>query len=231
MKLPDQKIDVIYEDNHLLVINKPAGIATMGTGDDRVTLLDVAKQYIKQKYDKPGNVYLGVVSRLDAVTSGVIVFARTSKAADRLSRLFHDRKVDKRYLALVEGLPQPSSRVIESFLIKDDSQKRMVGHQREIAGSKLARLSYTTIASRAERALLSVELETGRKHQIREQLASIGHAVVGDRKYGSDVSFPGGVALHAYRLAFLHPVGNDALEFTAPLPGVWPRWCHDAVKT
>ncbi len=231
MKPVDKSLDVLFEDNHLLVINKRAGLATMGTGDDRVTLLELAKGYIKQKYDKPGNVYLGIVSRLDTVTSGAIVFARTSKAADRLSRAFRERRVDKQYLALVEGHLKPADRTLESYVIKNDSQTRMVSHDREVTGSKLARLSYKTIASRNNRTLLRVTLDTGRKHQIRVQLAAAGHAVVGDRKYGSEIKFADGVALHSHRLAFVHPVGGGRLEFAAQLPSTWPAWCREAAET
>jgi 23S rRNA pseudouridine1911/1915/1917 synthase len=226
MPRPDQPLDVLYEDNHLLVINKPAGLATMGTGDERMTLVDLAKVYIRDKYDKPGNVYLGVVSRLDMVTSGVIVLARTSKSAARLTTAFRKREVAKRYLALIQGEIDPPSGTLEHHLSKDDANRRMVASRQESKASQLARLQYETLRTVGERTLARVELETGRKHQIRVQLASIGHAILDDKKYGSEHKFAKGIALHSSRLILRHPTRGDELEFSAPLPHYWPMWCR-----
>lgn len=216
-------LDVLYEDNHLLVLNKPAGLPTMGTPEGTPTLLNVAKEYIKQKYQKPGNVYLGVMSRLDAPVTGVVLLARTSKAAARMTEQFRTHVVQKTYWTLVEGIPSPPSSTYTNWLIQDERHRRMHVVEADHLGAKEARLAYRTLSSDGRTALLEVELETGRKHQIRLQMAHHGHPVVGDRKYGSELKFPSGIALHARRLVVAHPVRGEALVFEAPLPKSWPR--------
>lgn len=215
-------LDVLYEDNHLLVVNKPAGIATMGVRDDRPTMLSVAKEYIRTKYNKPGNVYLGVVSRLDAPVTGVLLIARTSKAARRLTESFRSRSVEKCYLALVEGHPSESQATLEHYLRKDERHRKMHTTSASAPDAQRAVLRYEVLSEQAETSLVRVELDTGRKHQIRVQLAKIGHAIVGDRKYGSTRAFPQGIALHSRRIALEHPVRKTPLEVVAPLPAYWP---------
>lgn len=223
---------MLYEDNHLLVVDKPAGLATMGVADDKPSLLREARDYIKRKYSKSGNVYLGIVSRLDAPVTGVIVVARTSKAASRLTEAFRMRQVDKSYLALVEGHPENSSTRLENYLRKDERHRRMHTTHATAEGAQYAALRYQVIEELADRSLLKVTLETGRKHQIRIQLAKLGHAICGDRKYGSQVAFPPGrskqgIALHSWRLTMRHPVARDGqrnvLAIEAPLPTYWPK--------
>jgi 23S rRNA pseudouridine1911/1915/1917 synthase len=219
MELPP--LDVLYEDNHLLALVKPAGLATMGLPGDRATLLTQAKEYIKERYHKPGNVYLGVISRLDAPVTGVVVFARTSKAARRLTEQFRTRAVEKSYWAVVEGLLRPESGSYIDWLGEDERHRRMHIVGRTMPAAKEARLSYRRLKTFQDASLVEIELETGRKHQIRLQLAHHGHPIVGDRKYGSRLGFSSGIALHARRLVVAHPVSGSPVELVAPLPAAW----------
>ena len=243
--MPNDALDVLYEDNHLLVLNKPAGLPTMGTPGGEATLLSRAKDYLKQKYAKPGNVYLGVVSRLDAPVTGLVLFARTSKSAARLTEQYRTRAVQKTYWALVPSntlrtrgkgdspifadtkigtVPTlPASGSYLDWLAEDERHRRMHVVSPDHPAGKEARLTYRRIADDGRLALLEIGLETGRKHQIRVQLAHHGEAVAGDRKYGSPLKFPVGIALHARRLVILHPVRGEPMEFLAPLPRYWPR--------
>ena len=220
--MSDSAVNVIYEDNHLLALNKPAGLPTMGTPDGQPTLLTLAKDYVKQKYQKPGNVYLGVVSRLDAPVTGVVLLARTSKAARRLAEQFREHVVRKTYWVLVEGAIEPPSASYVDWLGQDERHRRMHVVGCTLPGAKEARLAYRRLSVFRAMSLVEVELETGRKHQIRLQLAHHGYPVVGDRKYGSRAPFPAGIALHARRLVVVHPVRGDALTLEAPLPKSWP---------
>jgi 23S rRNA pseudouridine1911/1915/1917 synthase len=222
-------LEVLYEDNHLLAVNKPAALATMGTPGDRPTLLALAKEYVKRKYCKPGNVYLGVMSRLDAPVTGVVLLARTSKAARRLTEQFRSHAAQKVYRALVEGTSVPAAGRYVDWLAEDERHRRMhVVRPDDSArdASKEARLSYRRLAAVGGIWLLEVEPETGRKHQIRLQLAHHGHPVVGDRKYGSRLRFPLGIALHSWRLTVAHPVGGQPVVIEAPLPKTWPEVCR-----
>jgi len=214
---------VLYEDNHLLVVIKPAMLPTMGVAADRPSLLAQAKDYIREKYNKAGEVYLGIVSRLDAPVTGVLVLARTSKAASRLTRQFRERQVEKTYLALVPGGINPASGELEHHVAKDERHRKVRIVAKDARGASLARLTYDTIEQIGELSLLEIELQTGRKHQIRVQLAETGHPIVGDRKYGSRIAFPHGIALHARHLAFEHPVRKIAMQFDAPLPAAWNK--------
>ncbi len=216
---------ILYEDNHLLAVLKPPGIATMGVADDRPSILSMARQYIKERHNKPGNVYLGVVSRLDAPVSGVLVFARTSKAASRLNDQFRHRQVEKVYWAVVEEPIDPAAGVLEDWLLVDERHRRVHLRRQEAEGAKLARLSYRTLRkTQNKKHLIEVRLETGRKHQIRVQLAGCGHPIVGDRKYGSRETFAVGIALHARRLVFAHPVKKSKIDILAPLPPSWRKF-------
>lgn len=212
---------VVYEDNHLLAIAKPAGLATQGVKAGERSLATMAKAYLKRKYRKPGNVYLGIVSRLDADTSGVVLLARTSKAAARLSQQFRERLVKKTYWAVVEGSVAPETAELTDWLVKNERLRRMEIAGAKRAGAQEARMSYRRLKAFSGETLLEIDLQTGRKHQIRVQLAARGHPVVGDRKYGSQRAFARGIALHCRRLRFAHPVGHAPIELTAPVPEAW----------
>lgn len=223
-------LDVLYEDNHLLAINKPAMLPTMGVAENTPSLLALAKEYIRRKYDKPGNVYLGIVSRLDAPVTGVVVMARTSKAAGRLTNQFKERGVQKIYWAVVAGQVAPTSACLTNFLRRDERHRRVHVTGPDAQGAQMAELSYRSLVTdplapqlraRSDASLLEVRLHTGRKHQIRVQLAHAGHPVVGDRKYGSDRPFSIGIALHARKLVLEHPVRKILVEVEAPLPQSW----------
>jgi 23S rRNA pseudouridine1911/1915/1917 synthase len=223
-------IDVLYEDNHLLAVNKPAMLPTMGVSDDRPSLLVAAKDYIRRKYAKPGNVYLGIVSRLDAPVTGVVLMARTSKAAARLAEQFRERYVEKTYWAIVEGVIEPASGQLVDYLRKDERHRRMHVAGANAPGAQRAELAYRVLmdepaaprlSDRSWATLLEVRPHTGRKHQIRVQLAQAGFPVVGDRKYGSRREFASGIALHARRLRVTHPVQKTSVTIEAPLPTEW----------
>jgi 23S rRNA pseudouridine1911/1915/1917 synthase len=217
-------LDVLYEDNHLLAVNKPALLPTMGVAADVSSLLTVAKEYIRRKYAKPGEVYLGIVSRLDAPVTGVVLMARTSKAAGRLSEMFRERDVEKTYWALVEGRVEPASGTLVHYLRKDERHRRMHVATANASDAQRAELNYRMLKSVNGNTLLEIELLTGRKHQIRVQLADAGWLVVGDRKYGSRRAFPTGIALHSRRLSFEHPVRKVCVEIEAPLPPAWENF-------
>ncbi len=215
------KLDVLYEDNHLLIVNKPVGLPTMGVAANKPSLLTLAKDYVREKYNKPGNVYLGIVSRLDAPVSGVVLLARTSKAAARLTKQFKERSVDKVYWALVEPgfYPEQGARI--DWVRHDERHRRVHLTEPNTPGGKEARLEFRRIRTVPRAALVEVRLLTGRKHQIRVQLAGMEFPVLGDRKYGSRRAFTAGIALHGKRLTFDHPVGGRRVEISAPLPPAW----------
>jgi 23S rRNA pseudouridine1911/1915/1917 synthase len=212
---------VLYEDNHLLAVVKPAHLPTMGVAEGEPSLLTAAKEYVKRTYQKPGNVYLGIVSRLDAPVTGVVVLARTSKAAARLTDQFRSGAVVKCYWALVEQPPAPAQAECVDWMRKDERHRKMHVTHAQHPEAQEARLRYRTLVELPHAALLEVQLETGRKHQIRVQLARRGYPILGDRKYGSGVPFPDGIALHARRLELLHPVRKTPLRLIAPLPACW----------
>jgi 23S rRNA pseudouridine1911/1915/1917 synthase len=218
-------LSILYEDNHLLAIDKPAGLPTMGAMPGKLSAADAAREYLKRKYHKPGNVYVGVVSRLDAPASGVLVLARTSKAAARLNEQFKRGTVEKTYWALVAGHPELPTAELSDYLLKDEDAERMRVVDRDRPGAKHAVLRYLRLAAAPEGAsLLEIQLLTGRKHQIRVQLASRGFPILGDRKYGSSNPFPAGIALHARRLIVEHPTKRTRIELTSPLPVHWRKW-------
>lgn len=219
MRLPP--LPVLYEDNHLLVVNKPAGLVTMGVAADRPSALAAARQYIKQRYAKPGNVYLGVVSRLDGPVSGVLLLARTSKAAARLNEQFRGGEVEKIYWGVVEGRVEPAAAEWTDWLAADDRHRRMHIVAAGALGARQARLRYRRLQMVSAGSWVEIELGTGRKHQIRLQFARRGHPIVGDRKYGSHVALSDGIALHSRKLRFLHPVTKLPIEAVAPVPPAW----------
>jgi len=214
-------MDILYEDNHVIALNKPSGLATMGLPDGEETLFTQTKAYIKEKYAKPGEVYLGVVSRLDVPVSGVVIFARTSKAAARLNEQFREHTIEKIYAALVEGTITPLECECVDYLCEDKRHRKVM--RTHSAEGKESKLRYRTLRQSGQCSLVEIHLETGRKHQIRVQLASRGFPIRGDIKYGAKMSFPGGIALHAWKLTFSHPTMKERIELTAPLPSTFMR--------
>lgn len=217
-------MQILYEDNHLLVVQKPAGLPTMGVAAGEKSLLTVAKEYIAQKYDKPGNVYLGVVSRLDTPTTGVVVIARTSKAADRLNQQFREHSVRKIYHAVVAGHFAEESGTFTDRIAEEKRHRKMYITKNPAEDSVEGILHYTVLRRFAKHTLLEIRLETGRKHQIRVQMQHHGHPIVGDRKYGSPDPFPVGIALHAAELTLTHPTTHEEMTFRAEFPGTWKKW-------
>ena len=207
---------ILYEDNHVIALVKPPGLATMGLPDGKETLFTQTKAYIKEKYAKPGEVYLGVVSRLDVPVSGIILFARTSKAAARLNEQFREHTVKKIYAALVEGAIFPVEGECVDYLCEDGRHRKV--WRTQPGEGKECKLRYRKLRQLDRCSLIEIQLETGRKHQIRAQLASRGFPIKGDIKYGAKMSFPDGIALHAWKLTFSHPTTKERIELTDPLP-------------
>ena len=224
--MSDPRVVPLYEDNHLLALNKPPRLPTMGAPAGVDTLLTLARDYIKHKYNKPGNVYLGVVSRLDAPVTGVVLLARTSKAAARLTEQFRGKQVEKIYWAVVQQPPDPPQGECVDWIGKHARHRKVFVTHRDAPDAQEARLSYRTLGVVRGHGLLEVQLETGRKHQIRVQLARLGCPILGDRKYGAKTEFSPGIALHAARLRLEHPVGGEPLQIVAPLPPAWKRYEH-----
>ncbi len=212
-------LNILYEDNHVIVINKRASEIVQGdkTGDE--TLPDKIKAYLKEKYQKPGNVFCGVVHRLDRPTSGAVIFARTSKGLERLNEQFREKETKKTYWAIVENKPENPRGTLVHYLKKNEKQNKSYATLVETAGSKKAILHYELIASSDKYHLLEVILETGRHHQIRVQLSSIGCIIKGDVKYGARrPNIDGSVGLHARYLEFNHPTTKELIKITAPVP-------------
>jgi len=212
-------LQVLYEDNHIIIINKRVGDIVQGdkTGDQ--PLSDVIKDYIKDKYNKPGNVYLGVVHRLDRPTTGIVLFSKTSKALPRLNKLFAERLAKKTYWAVVKNKPQNEQGTLIHWLKKNPKNNKSTAYIKEVENSKKAILHYKLLKKLKTYYLLEINLETGRHHQIRSQLSSIGCPIKGDLKYGFDRSNKNaGIHLHARQISFIHPVSKIELNITAPLP-------------
>lgn len=223
--------EVLYEDNHLLIVSKPAGfIVQEEPGEsEKDSLEEWAKNYIKVKYDKPGDVFLGVVHRIDTPVTGTVVLARTSKALERMNKLFKDREVEKIYWALVQSNPPATSGEMEHYLKKNTKINKSTAHDEWVRGSQRAVLEYHTLARIGDSYLLEINLKTGRPHQIRAQLAAAGCPIAGDMKYGFDKKVPGGgIYLHSRKISFLHPVKKEKIETTAPLPRyqLWQQFEH-----
>ncbi len=219
MRSTPTDIQILYEDNHLIVVNKRPGDIVQGDKTGDMPLSDVVKEYISVKYHKPGAAFLGVVHRLDRPTSGIVVFARTSKALARLNKMFSERETEKIYWAVVKNNPPKIEDRLVHFLRRNAKQNKSYANEKEVPDSKKAILSYRMIKSLKSYFVLEIELETGRHHQIRSQLAFIGCPIKGDLKYGFDRSNPdGSIHLHARKLKLRHPVTKEILEFTAPPP-------------
>ncbi|HCS88319.1 MAG TPA: RNA pseudouridine synthase [Bacteroidales bacterium] len=216
---------VLYEDNHIIAVNKACGEIVQGDKTGDVSLLETVKAYIKQKYNKPGDVFLGLPHRIDRPTSGVVLFARTSKALTRLNALFqtHDQ-IRKTYWAIVEKAPKQSEGRLENYLLRREAKNKSYVVSPDTKGAKQAVLTYRTLVQGERYTLLEVHLLTGRHHQIRCQLAAIGCPIRGDLKYGAKRSNPdGGISLHAREITFVHPVTHLAITITAPVPSE-PLW-------
>ncbi len=214
-----KNLQVIFEDNHIIVINKRPGDIVQGDKTSDTPLSEVVKEYIKHKYNKPGNVYLGVVHRLDRPTSGIVLFAKTSKALPRLNKLFADKVAKKTYWAIVKQIPEKTSDTLIHWLKRNPKQNKSYAHKNEVPESKKAILEYRLIKKMDRYALLEIDLQTGRHHQIRSQLSGIGSPIKGDLKYGFDRSNANGsIHLHARRLEFVHPVKKETITLEAPLP-------------
>jgi len=214
-----QPFQVIYEDNHLLIVNKAPGILVQGDRTGDVTLLEVLKEYVKEKYNKPGEVFLGLVHRLDRPVSGLVVFARTSKALERMNEIFRKRLVQKTYWAVVRRKPPENAGKLVHWLVKNEQKNVVTAHEDEVPGSQRAELTYRVLGKINEHYLLEVSPLTGRPHQIRVQLASMGCPIRGDVKYGYDRAVPDKkIYLHARRLYFVHPIKKEPLLCRAALP-------------
>ena len=217
-------LEVLFEDNHLLIVNKRSGDIVQGDKTGDKPLSDVAKEYIKEKYNKPGEVYLGVVHRLDRPTSGIIVFARTSKALERLNKMLRERTISKTYWAVVKNTPLKEKDSLIHFLKKNPKNNKSTVFTKETDASKKAILHYSVIKKLDNYSLLEIDLETGRHHQIRAQLAYIGSPIKGDLKYGASRSNKdGSIHLHARKISFTHPVSKENISFLAPIPNetIW----------
>ena len=210
---------VVYEDNHLIIVNKTASEIVQGDKTGDTPLSETVKQYIKEKYAKPGNVFLGVVHRLDRPVSGLVVFAKTSKALARLNEMFRNSEVKKTYWAIVKQRPPQDEGELVNYLVRNEKQNKSYAYDKEVKNSKKAVLHYRLIGHSQNYFLLEVDLKTGRHHQIRCQLAKMGCPIKGDLKYGFARSNPDcSICLHAHRVKFVHPVSKELIDVTAPLP-------------
>ena len=219
----DLKSRILYEDNHLIIINKLPGELVQGDETGDITLADKVKEYSKITYNKPGNVYLGIPHRLDRPTSGIVVYAKTEKALVRLNEAFKGSSVKKTYWAVVDNMPKKTESTLIHYIVRNSANNKSVAYPKEIKGSKLAKLDYRLIGSSDKYYLIEIALHTGRHHQIRAQLAAIGLHIKGDLKYGFPRSNPdGGIHLHARKIVFTHPVKKEEITITAPPP-------HDSV--
>ena len=222
---------VLYEDNHLIAVNKLPGELVQGDETGDRTLADDVKTYLKEKYSKPGNVFLGIPHRLDRPTSGIVVYCRTDKALSRMTALFRTSDVKKTYWAIVDRAPERREGELVHYITRNAAQNKSIASSKERPGSKIARLSYRLIASSENYHLLEIDLHTGRHHQIRAQLAAIGIHIKGDLKYGAARSNPdGGICLHARHVSFIHPIRKEMVSITADTPhtALWDFFLKEA---
>lgn len=219
------KSQILYEDNHILIINKKVGQLVQGDKTGDKSLLDLLKDFIKVRDQKPGNVYLGLVHRIDRPTSGLVIYAKTSKALSRLTQMVKNREIKKTYWAIVPKETLPKSQTLTHYLKKNEKNNKAIIYAHEIEGAKKAILSYNIIKTLENYHLLEVDLQTGRHHQIRAQLSKIGIPIKGDLKYGAPRSNPdGGINLHARELEFIHPVSKELIKISAPTPEEDKLW-------
>ena len=212
-------MEVVYEDNHIIIVNKQSGEIVQGDKTGDRPLSDLVKDYIKEKYQKPGEVFLGVVHRLDRPVSGLVVFARTSKALTRLNKMFAEGQVHKTYWALVQNCPKEPEGTLEHWLVRNEKQNKSYAYDKERPNAKKAILKYRVIGRTDNYTLVEVQLMTGRHHQIRCQLSTMGCPIKGDLKYGAKRSNPdGSISLQSHRVEFEHPVSHDTIAIEAPLP-------------
>jgi 23S rRNA pseudouridine1911/1915/1917 synthase len=216
-----EPLDILYEDNHCLAVAKPSGMTCAHFQGEEQTLDRIVKEYLKDKYKKPGNVFLGIVHRLDRSVSGVLLFARTSKAAARISEQFREGTVEKVYWAIVEGVVQRDAGSLEDWLRKNPDTRRVDVVEPRTAGARQALLHYQRRGVQSDLTWLEIRPQTGRTHQLRVQLAHHGHPIYGDARYGSTFTFGNAIALHARSLTFLHPVRYEPITLKADLPGEW----------
>lgn len=210
---------VVYEDNHIIVVNKTSSEIVQGDKTGDIPLSETVKQYLKEKYQKPGNVFVGVAHRLDRPVSGLVVFAKTSKALSRLNEMFKNSEVKKTYWAIVKECPRELEGELVHYLVRNEKQNKSYAYDKEMPDSKKAILHYRLIARSQNYNLLEVDLKTGRHHQIRCQLAKMGCPIKGDLKYGFARSNPdGSICLHARRISFIHPVSKEQIDLEAPVP-------------
>lgn len=210
---------VVYEDNHIVVVNKTSSEIVQGDKTGDTPLSEMVKQYLKEKYNKPGNVFIGVTHRLDRPVSGLVVFAKTSKALPRLNEMFRNGEVKKTYWAIVKECPKETEGELVHYLVRNEKQNKSYAYDKEVKNSKKAVLHYKLIGHSQNYYLLEVNLKTGRHHQIRCQLAKMGCPIKGDLKYGSPRSNPdGSICLHARTVQFVHPVSKEMIRLTAPVP-------------
>ncbi len=227
-------MEVLYEDNHIIIVNKTCREIVQGDKTGDVPLSEMLKQWLKEKYNKPGNVFIGVTHRLDRPVSGLVVFAKTSKALTRLNEMFRLGKIEKKYWAVVKNQPPQPEATLVHYLVRNEKNNKSTAYDYARNGAQRAELSYRTLATGENYRLLEIDLKTGRHHQIRCQLSKIGCPIKGDLKYGAKRSNPdGGISLHARRVAFEHPISHAHIDVTAPVPDerLWHDLASDAIAT
>jgi 23S rRNA pseudouridine1911/1915/1917 synthase len=213
------ELQILFEDNHLLAVNKPSGLLTQGDETGDYSLVDAVNDYLVKKYDKPGAAFVGLIHRIDRPVSGLVLLAKTSKALERMNKLFHDREVQKKYLAVVRDKVLMEEGDLVNFLKKSSERNLVHAHDREVRDSKRAELSYRVKKYGSKQSLLEVMPKTGRPHQIRVQLSHMGHPIVGDVKYGyHQPTDDQSIALHSWKLAFIHPVTKEPMQISCPIP-------------
>jgi 23S rRNA pseudouridine1911/1915/1917 synthase len=228
----DSKIDVLYEDNHIIAVNKSNRDLVQADQTGDVALIDKVKEYLKKKYDKPGNVFLGVIHRLDRPVSGVVLFAKTSKGLTRMNKLFKEKNINKIYWAIVKNSPKQPTGILKHYLVRNTKKNKSYSYPSPRKDAKEGELSYSLIAESNNYFLLEIKLHTGRHHQIRSQLSKIGCPIKGDLKYGFPRSNKdGGVSLHSRKISFIHPVKKVPVEITAdpPSDNLW-NYFLDKIK-
>lgn len=217
-------LKIIHEDNHLIAVNKASGVLVQGdiTGDRH--LGDMVKAYVKEKYNKPGDVFLGTIHRIDRPTSGAVIFARTSKALERMNKLFRDQQVNKTYLAITHGSPKNEKGELKAYLFKNKAKNKVqISHLPKGKEFKEALLSYQTVLSTGSTSLIEVKPRTGRSHQIRVQLSDMGHSILGDLRYGAPKALDNSaIALHCHKMEFIHPVKKEVIMVEAKVPDYFP---------